>query len=215
MIVKQVAVIGLGRFGSSVARTLAQQGHDVLGIDIDEARVTALSRVLTQAITVREVNEEVLLSLGVKECDAAVVGMANLEFSITISQILKDFGIKLVISKAASELHGRVLQRIGVDRVIFPERDMGIRLAHSLVTNTVIDYIELSPDYNIYELATPADFVGQSLAQTQLRATYHINVIAIKRAGNVIISPGATEVIQANDILVVIGHNNDINRFYR
>jgi trk system potassium uptake protein TrkA len=141
--------------------------------------------------------------------------MANLEFSITISQILKDFGIKLVISKAASELHGRVLQRIGVDRVIFPERDMGIRLAHSLVTNTVIDYIELSPDYNIYELATPADFVGQSLAQTQLRATYHINVIAIKRAGNVIISPGATEVIQANDILVVIGHNNDINRFYR
>lgn len=215
MIVKQVAVIGLGRFGSSVARTLAQQGHDVLGIDIDETRVTAMSRILTQAVTVREVNEEVLLSLGVKECDAAVVGMANLEFSITISQILKDFGIKLVISKAASELHGRVLQRLGVDRIIFPERDMGIRLAHSLVSNTVIDYIELSPDYNIYELATPDPFVGQSLAQAQLRATYHINVIAIKRAGHVIISPGAAEVIQANDILVVIGHNNDLNRFYR
>ena len=215
MIVKQVVVIGLGRFGSSVARTLAQQGHDVLGIDIDEARVNALARVLTQAVTVREVNEDVLLSLGVKECDAAVVGMANLEFSITISQILKDFGIKLVISKAASELHGRVLQRIGVDRIIFPERDMGIRLAHSLISNTVIDYIELSPDYNIYELVSPAAFVGQSLAQSQLRATYRINVIAIKRAGNVLISPGADEVIQDNDILVVIGHNNDLNRFYQ
>ena len=215
MIVKQVVVIGLGRFGSSVARTLAQQGHDVLGIDIDEARVNALARVLTQAVTVREVNEDVLLSLGVKECDAAVVGMANLEFSITISQILKDFGIKLIISKAASELHGRVLQRLGVDRIIFPERDMGIRVAHSLVSNSVIDYIELSPDYNIYELATPPTFVGQSLAQAQLRATYRINVIAIKRTSTVLISPGADEVIQANDILVVIGHNNDLNRFYQ
>jgi trk system potassium uptake protein TrkA len=214
MIVKQVVVIGLGRFGSSVARTLAQQGHEVLGIDIDETRVTAMARILTQAVTVREVNEEVLLSLGVKECDAAVVGMANLEFSITISQILKDFGIKLVISKAASDLHGRVLQRLGVDRIIFPERDMGIRLAHSLVTNTIIDYIELSKDYNIFELVTPDKFIGKTLVQAKLRADYNINVIAIKRSEQVLVSPGADTVINEHDILVVIGQNNDLAHFY-
>ena len=134
---------------------------------------------------------------------------------IAASRLTGKFGIKLIISKAASELHGRVLQRLGVDRIIFPERDMGIRVAHSLVSNSVIDYIELSPDYNIYELATPPAFVGQSLAQAQLRATYRINVIAIKRTSTVLISPGADEVIQANDILVVIGHNNDLNRFYQ
>jgi trk system potassium uptake protein TrkA len=214
MIVKQVVVIGLGRFGSSVARTLAQQGHEVLGIDIDETRVTAMARILTQAVTVREVNEEVLLSLGVKECDAAVVGMANLEFSITISQILKDFGIKLVISKAASDLHGRVLQRLGVDRIIFPERDMGIRLAHSLVTNTIIDYIELSKDYNIFELVTPDKFIGKTLGQAKLRSDYNVNVIAIKRNDNVLVSPGADTVINEHDILVVIGQNNNLTHFY-
>ena len=214
MLVKQVVVIGLGRFGSSVARTLAQQGHEVLGIDIDEVRVTDLARVLTQAVTVREVTEEVLTSLGVKECDAAVVGMANIEASIIISQILKDFGIKLVVSKAASELHGRVLQRIGVDRIIFPERDMGIRLAHSLVTNTVIDYIELSKDYNIFELVTPDKFIGKTLVQAKLRADYNINVIAIKRGEQVLVSPGADTIINEHDILVVIGPNNDLAHFY-
>jgi trk system potassium uptake protein TrkA len=214
MIVKQVVVIGLGRFGSSVARTLAQQGHEVLGIDIDEVRVTELARVLTQAVTVREVTEEVLISLGVKECDAAVVGMANIEASIIISQILKDFGIKLVVSKAASELHGRVLQRIGVDRIIFPERDMGIRLAHSLVTNTIIDYIELSKDYNIFELATPDKFIGKTLVQAKLRSDYNVNVIAIKRNDNVLVSPGADTVINEHDILVVIGQNNNLTHFY-
>ena len=214
MLVKQVVVIGLGRFGSSVARTLAQQGHEVLGIDIDEVRVTDLARVLTQAVTVREVTEEVLTSLGVKECDAAVVGMADIEASIIISQILKDFGIKLVVSKAASELHGRVLQRIGVDRIIFPERDMGIRLAHSLVTNTVIDYIELSKDYNIFELVTPDKFIGKTLVQAKLRADYNINVIAIKRGEQVLVSPGADTIINEHDILVVIGQNNDLAHFY-
>lgn len=214
MIFKQAVVIGLGRFGSSVAETLAKQGYEVLGIDIDEHRVTAMSRILTQAVTVSEVNDEVLAALGVKECDVGVVGMADIESSIIISQILKDFGIKMVVSKAKSELHGRVLQRIGVDRVIFPERDMGIRLANSLISNTIVDYIELSKEYNVFEVPTPAKFVGKTLLEANLRADYKISVIAVKRADEVVVAPGANFRIQAQDKLVVIGKNNDIIHFH-
>lgn len=211
---KQIVVIGLGRFGSSVAETLAKQGHEVLGIDIDERRVTAMSRILTQAVTVSEMSEEVLTSLGVKECDVGVVGMADIESSIMISQMLKDLGIKMVVSKAKSHQHGRVLERIGVDRVIFPERDMGIRLANSLVSNTIVDYIELSKDYNVFDIPAPAKFVGKTLVESNLRAEYKISVIAIKRGDEVIVAPGANFRILADDNLVVIGKNNDIIRFY-
>jgi trk system potassium uptake protein TrkA len=211
---KQAVVIGLGRFGSSVAETLERQGHQVLGIDIDEIRVTAMARILTQAVTVNEVNEDVLSALGVKECDVGVVGMADIESSIIISQILKDFGIKMVVSKAKSELHGRVLSRIGVDRVIFPERDMGIRLANSLISNTIIDYIELSKEYNVFEVPTPTKFIGKTLLEANLRADYKISVIAVKRGDEVVVAPGANFRIQANDMLVVIGKNNDIIHFH-
>lgn len=214
MVFKQAVVIGLGRFGSSVAETLAKQGYEVLGIDVDEKRVIAMSRVLTQAVTVSEVNDEVLAALGVKECDVGVVGMADIESSIIISQILKDFGIKMVVSKAKSELHGRVLERIGVDRVIFPERDMGIRLANSLISNTIVDYIELSKEYNVFEVPTPHKFVGKTLLEANLRADYKISVIAVKRGDEVVVAPGANFRIQAQDKLVVIGKNNDIIHFH-
>ncbi|MEY3990534.1 MAG: hypothetical protein RI985_1615 [Chloroflexota bacterium] len=214
MIFKQAVVIGLGRFGSSVAETLAKQGYEVLGIDVDEKRVIAMSRVLTQAVTVSEVNDEVLAALGVKECDVGVVGMADIESSIIISQILKDFGIKMVVSKAKSELHGRVLERIGVDRVIFPERDMGIRLANSLISNTIVDYIELSKEYNVFEVPTPHKFVGKTLLEANLRSDYKISVIAVKRGDEVVVAPGANFRIQAQDKLVVIGKNNDIIHFH-
>jgi trk system potassium uptake protein TrkA len=211
---KQAVVIGLGRFGSSVAQTLERQGHQVLGIDIDEKRVAAMSRILTQAVTASEVTDEVLSALGVKECDVGVVGMADIESSIIISQILKDFGIKMVVSTAKSELHGRVLERIGVDRVIFPERDMGIRLANSLISSTIVDYIELSKDYNVFEVPTPNKFVGKSLLEANLRADYKISVIAVKRGDEVVVAPGANFRIQAQDKLVVIGKNNDIIHFH-
>jgi trk system potassium uptake protein TrkA len=214
VIFKQAVVIGLGRFGSSVAETLAKQGYEVLGIDVDEKRVIAMSRVLTQAVTVSEVNDEVLAALGVKECDVGVVGMADIESSIIISQILKDFGIKMVVSKAKSELHGRVLERIGVDRVIFPERDMGIRLANSLISNTIVDYIELSKEYNVFEVPTPHKFVGKTLLEANLRSDYKISVIAVKRGDEVVVAPGANFRIQAQDKLVVIGKNNDIIHFH-
>jgi trk system potassium uptake protein TrkA len=140
--------------------------------------------------------------------------MADIESSIIISQILKDFGIKMVVSKAKSELHGRVLERIGVDRVIFPERDMGIRLANSLISSTIVDYIELSKDYNVFEVPTPNKFVGKSLLEANLRADYKISVIAVKRGDEVVVAPGANFRIQAQDKLVVIGKNNDIIHFH-
>ncbi len=211
---KQIVIIGLGRFGISVAMSLAEQGHQVLGIDIDEKKVEEISDSITQAVTVSKVNEETLISLGIKEFDIAIVAIGDVESSILISQILKEIGVKKVISKAQSFLHGRVLEKIGVDKVAFPERDMGIRLANSLVSNNIIDYIELSQDYNVFEIEAPEDFYNKNLAELDIRARCNISIIAIKKKDqkDIIVAPGADAKIEKNDILVVIGKNSDLNK---
>lgn len=149
---KQILVIGLGPFGASVAKTLTEQGHQVLGIDLDEDKVNAIADEVTQSATITNISEETLVSLGVKDFDIAVISISDIEASILFAQILIDLGIKEIVSRAQDELHGRVLSRLGVSKVVFPERDMGLRLANSLVSNNIIDYIELSKEFNIFEI---------------------------------------------------------------
>ncbi|GAB6153875.1 TrkA family potassium uptake protein [Desulfosporosinus burensis] len=205
---KQFVVIGLGRFGKSVAITISELGHDVLAIDKNESAVHSVMNDVTQAVQADARDEETLRALGVRNLDVAVVAMGDdLEANILITLMLKEMGIPYVVAKAQSSQHGKVLEKIGADKVIYPEQDMGIRLAHNLVTSNVMDYIELSPKFSIFEIVASAQFVNKSLGELDLRAVYGINVIAIKRnEDDIIVAPGANTVIEERDVLVIVGN---------
>jgi trk system potassium uptake protein TrkA len=208
---KQFIVLGLGRFGSAVATTLVELGHEVLGVDNDEERVDALKDKITQAVQADITEEKVLKELGVKNFDAAIVSIAtDLEASILVTMMLKEMGLKYIIAKAQSALHGKVLERIGVDKIVFPERDMGRRIARNLIIPNIKDYIELEPDYSVIEIETLPEFVDKTLGELDLRNKYGINVLAIKRNDSFNISPQAKDVIKKDDFLIVIGETKKI-----
>lgn len=213
---KQVAVIGLGRFGSAVARTLHNLGHEVLGIDADQDLVDLFSAELTHAVSCDCTDEEALRSLGLRNFDVVVVAIGHdVQASILTTVILKELGVPVVIAKAANELHGRTLSKVGADKVIYPERDMGARLAHSLLTGSETDYIELSPEYTIMELAAPQKLVGKSLRDANLRARFGISVMAIKTGEAINAAPLATDEIKQGDILVLLGSNEGVRQLER
>ncbi|ADU50945.1 TrkA-N domain protein [Thermaerobacter marianensis DSM 12885] len=212
MPVREFAVIGLGRFGRAVATTLYEMGFSVLGIDVDEEAVQNMVQHATHVVTADATDEEVLRSLGLRNFDVVVVAIGDLEASVLVTLLLKEMGVRWVVAKAVSEHHGRVLQRIGADRVVFPERDMGMRLAQRMVSAHFLDYIEVSPDVSVVELQAGGDMVGKSLEQLRLRNRFRVTVIAIRRGDQVLVSPGAGAVVEARDVVVVIGTNEDIRR---
>lgn len=211
---KQFIIIGIGKFGESIATNLYKMGHDVLAVDIDEERVQHIANKVTHAVQADATEEGTLEALGVKHFDGAVVTIGeSVQASILITLLCKELGIRHVLAKAQNELHAKVLYKIGADRVVFPERDMGLRVAHSLVSTSFLDYIELTPDYSIVELKAAKDWQGKSLKDLNIRAEYGINIMAIKQDDKVVVSPAADDVIQRDDVLVVIGKAEDINRF--
>lgn len=211
---KQFIIIGIGKFGESIATNLYKMGHDVLAVDIDEERVQHIANKVTHAVQADATEEGTLEALGVKHFDGAVVTIGeSVQASILITLLCKELGIRHVLAKAQNELHAKVLYKIGADRVVFPERDMGLRVAHSLVSTSFLDYIELTPDYSIVELKAAKDWQGKSLKDLNIRAEYGINIMAIKQDDKVVVSPAADDVIQRDDVLVVIGKARDINRF--
>ncbi len=210
---KQFAVLGLGRFGSSLARTLYGLGHDVLAVDKSEDIVQDISPYVTHAIQADATDESTLRSLGLRNFDVAVISIgSSIQASIMVALIVKELGVKHVVAKAQNELHAKVLYKIGADRVVFPERDMGLRLAHNLVSSNIVDFIELSSDYSIIELVALPEWKNKTLKELNMRGKYGINIIAIKRGGEIFISPKAEEQIMDNDVLVVVGDNEDIVR---
>ncbi len=205
---KQFVVIGLGRFGTSVARTISELGHDVLAIDRNESSVHALMHDVTKAVQADARDEETLRALGVRNFEVAIVAIGDdLEANILITLMLKEMGIPYVVAKAQSSQHGKVLEKIGADKIIYPEKDMGIRLAHNLVTSNVMDFIELSPDYSVFEVLASSKFINKTLGELNLRATFGISVMAIKREEQIIVAPGAEALIKERDILVLVGKN--------
>ncbi|MFZ5648589.1 MAG: potassium channel family protein [Bacillota bacterium] len=206
---KQFAVMGLGRFGSSLARTLVKMGHEVLAIDSDEKKVEELADVVTHAVQADALEDFSLKSLGIRNFDVVVVAIGqDIQSNILVTLMLKELGVKKVVAKASTELHGKVLQKIGADIVVFPERDMGERVARWLVSKNIIDLINVSPDYSLVELTAPAEIVGKTLLESALRKKYGITLLAIRRGNDFIISPGAKQVIEQGDILIVIGSND-------
>lgn len=211
---KQFAVIGLGRFGSSVASELYQLNKDVLGIDISEERVEDNIENATQVVEADATDEAALKSLGIDNYDVVVVAIGeNIQASILATLIVKELGVETVFVKAQNDLQAKVLYKIGATKVIFAERDMGIRLAHNLVKPNILDYIELSDDYIIAEIKSSDKMIGKSLAELDIRAKYGWNVIAIKNGEDINVSPSADDLITKGDILVVIGSKDGLKHF--
>ena len=210
---KQFLILGLGRFGTSLARSLCEMGHEVLAVDRDQDRVDDIAPFVTQSMQADATDEEVLRSLDPAGFDACIVAIGtNVRDSVMMALLCKEAGSPLVIAKAMDDLHAKLLTKIGVDRVIFPERDMGQRLARSLVSSSMLDIMELSDAYKIAELITPAGWSGKTLEQLQVRRKYGISVIAVRRGQNLIASPGADTLLLPEDVLVVLGSEEDLDR---
>jgi trk system potassium uptake protein TrkA len=206
---RQVVVIGLGRFGSNVARTLYQLGHDVMGLDADEDKVQTMMGEVTYAVRGDATQESVLRDLGVHNFDIAIVAIgANVEASIMVSVLLKTMNMKYVVARAHSRLHRETLERIGCNRVVNPESEMGGRLAHSLFAPDVDEYMEMTPSFGISRLKIPERFTGLALREAGFagaRDRYGVAVIALKRGDDITLSPDMGEKLKAGDILVVAG----------
>lgn len=208
---KQFAVIGIGRFGSSVARTLYNLNNEVLAIDTSEQRIQEVIGMTTHAVAADSTDEEALKALGIRNFDVVVVAIGqDIQSSILTTLILKDLGVPRIIVKAQNELHGKVLKKIGADKVIFPERDMGMRVAHHLISPNILDYIELSDDYSILEMKANRQMIGKNLRELHIRAKFGCNVMAIKAGDKMNISPHAEDTIRDGDVLVIVGKNEDL-----
>lgn len=211
---KEFVVIGLGRFGGSICKELADQGMEVMAIDQDEDIVNEFASIATHAVIADTTDETVLKNLGIRNFDHVIVAIgADIQASILTTLMLKEIGVKKVTVKAQNDYHAKVLEKIGADHVVHPERDMGRRIAHHIVSNNVLDYIELSDEYSMVEIAVNEPLIGNSIVDLNIRAKYGLNIVAIKRGGSMVISPQAYDVIEPNDILIVIGADEDIQRF--
>ena len=212
---KSYLVIGLGRFGTSVARTLARMGQEVLAVDSDEERVRYVASEVTHAVQADTTDTNVLKSLGVRNFNVAVVAIGgDIQANIMTTLLLKELGVPYVVAKALNKMQGRVLEKVGADRVVYPERDMGKRVAHGLISANLVDFIELAQGYRIEECKAPASFVGKNLKELNLRNKMGLNIIVVKRGeGEMMMSPGGDYVIRPDDYLVVLGKYNDLDKF--
>ncbi len=212
---KSFLVVGAGRFGKSVARTLYGEGHDVMVVDKDEDLIQQISTEVTESVSADITSESCVKALGVRDFDAVVLAIGfDVQASIMAAILLIEKEAKYILAKAQTDLHGKVLEKIGVNRVIYPERDMGQKIARSLIAPTIIDMIELSDDYSVVEVKAPPEMVGKTLLELNLRARYGISVIALRRnnGGHTNISPVADDIVETGDIIVAIGENKYLQK---
>lgn len=210
---KEFVVFGLGRFGKSVATTLAESGCNVLVVDSNQEKIQEVADLVTYAVKGDVTDAEMLGSLGLGNFDGAIIGIGgNLEASVMVTILAKEMGIPYVMAKAQNELHGKVLKKVGVDQVVFPEKETGIRLAHNLVMGNFFNAIELSSTFSIMELDVLREWDGHSLKDLNIRAKHNINVIGIKKENKLDINPAPDEKLSSDDVLIVIGENDSLNR---
>lgn len=210
---KQFVVIGLGRFGSSVAKTLTDNGYDVLAIDQDNQIIQDISNSVTHAVEADATDDKALETLGIRNFDVAIVSIGdNLHANILSTLILKELGVPYVIVKAQDNLHGKVLTKVGADRVVYPERDMGERIANNLISSNVLDYLEFAPNYSVVEVMASEKMIGKTLAELGFRNKYDVNVMAIKSGQELNMTPGANDKIKEDDTLIVMGKNENLDK---
>lgn len=203
---KTYVVAGLGKFGRSIAQRLRELGNEVLVIDKNPDRVQQIANHVTQAVVGDAQDGDVLRALGVRNYDCAIVAIgSDLSASVLATLNFKELGVPMVVCKAQDESHGKVLEKIGADRVVVPEREYANKLAQGLSSANVLEYIELSKDYGISEFEAPLSWVGKTLRQLNVRAKAGVNIIAVRREEGIQVSPGADYAIQLKDIIVALG----------
>jgi trk system potassium uptake protein TrkA len=211
-----ILVIGLGRFGSAAARELEQLGNEVLAIDRDEAAVNEIAPEVTHAVQLDASDEAALRSVGAGEFEYAIVAISSVsEASIFATMALKNLGVRHVIAKAATPLHGAILERVGADRVVYPEREMGTSVAHSLAIPAVIDYLDVAPRFGIVKVTPPASFIGRSLKDIDLPGRLQVSPIALRRGTEVTFNPHRDMVIGAKDELILMGSDEHLEQIER
>jgi len=205
---KQIVVIGLGRLGESIARTLIKIGHEVLALDKDEALVQAVAPFVTHAVRTDPTDESALHSLGVGNFDVGVVALSEIEDSVLTAIALKSLGVRYIIARAISEPHGKILAKIGADKIVYPEQEMGTGIAYVLTLGNIIDYIPVTIGYGVVKMTIPDKFVGKSLSEAGFGHLGRLEVIVLilQRKHELFISPSPAETIRSEDVLIVSGN---------
>ncbi len=210
---KSIAIIGLGRFGMTMAKAIAEMDHEVMGIDIDEDVVQRISPYITHAAVADTTDEDALRALSLNQFDVVVVAISdNLEANLMTAMLLKELGVKYVVAKSQDKMQGKMLDRIGVDLVVYPECDMALRISQMLTRNHVVDYLTLSKDIGLVEMETPKFLVGKTLIESNLRESYNLSVVALKRGDEIIVPPDPKMVLEKMDLLMLIGRDADISK---
>lgn len=210
---REFLIIGLGRFGGGLAETLVSLGHEVLGVDYDPKLVQAYRDRLTHVVEADSTDIEAMRQLGAGDFGTAIVAIGmDVEASILTTAALVDLGVKRIVAKAVTEAHGKILERVGATKVVFPERDMGVRVGHSLA-GSIIDYIQLDPGFALVETMVPRELVGRSLGEARVRQRYGITVVCVKPAGGTFTYATPDTVVREGDILVVAGETKRAEEF--
>jgi trk system potassium uptake protein TrkA len=203
-----VIVIGLGRFGTAAALELMKLGHEVLAIDRDEARVNDVAPEVTHAVQLDAADDQALRSVGAADFDHAIVAISSAtEASIFATMALKNLGVDNVVAKAGSALHGSILERVGATRVVYPEREMGERVAHAFEIRHILDYLDVAPHFGIVKTRPPASWVGKTLRELELPTKLQLSPVALCRGDRVTVNPGPDEQLAASDQLILIGRD--------
>lgn len=210
---KQYVVIGMGQFGQNLALELIRMGHEVLGVDINENNLVPVQDSITHVLVADATSEEAIEALGIENFDCAVITIGNnMEDSVLAALNCKELGINAVWAKAASKMHAKVLKKIGVDRVIIPEMEMGMRTAHLLDSKNILDYISLSKEFQLLEVVASDEWINKTLCELNFREKYGVTVVAARNKENLDISPNANYKICPGDVLILVGRTEDINK---
>lgn len=211
---KQYVVFGIDRFGASIARTLEQNGCQVIAVDHDSEKIQMIADEVSYAMTADVEDPEAIESLGLKNVDGAVITMVNhMEASIVAAMMCQDLGMKYIVARAKNDMHGRILTKIGVSKVVYPEQEMGERIGRYIAAQDFMDWIALSPDFSLVEVAMPREWAGKSLAELDVRKKYGFNVVGIKKGSEMIMQFDPNEPLEDDDVLFVIGKNADLEKF--
>lgn len=210
---KRYVVFGVDRFGAAVARTLEKGGSQVIAVDMDPSKIQQISEDVSYAMTADVLDPEAVEGLGLKNIDGAVITMVDhMEASIVIAMTCVDMHFPYILARAKNEVHGRILKKIGVDRVVYPEQEMGTRVGKFMDDRDFMDWIELSPEYSLVEIRIPPEWVGKTLTQLDLRRKYRFNVVGVKDREGVITTADPDETLVGNTMLYIIGHNTDLEK---
>ena len=213
---KSFAVIGLGKFGESIARELASAGADVLAVDINKERVHALADIVTCAVTVDVRDTDAMESLGLSNMDAVVIAVTqSLDISILATIYAKECGVPYVVAKSKDETHTKILEKVGADKIIIPERETGVRIARHLVTGNILNFVELSDTIRMIEIGMRPEWAGRTLRELNLRSKEKINVIAIRSRGELEVSPDPDEILTPNMSMLITIDKKALNKLIK